>query len=109
MNMKEKGTLSQTMNMLRTEEGYEEDFNLLDEKLECKSKDEKFDIDEFKVDKVYRFEGASNPADNAILYAITTTNGRKGVLVDGYGYSSGQISEEMTKKLNLKSNRPISE
>lgn len=107
--MKPKGTLSQTINMLRLEEGYEEDFNLLDEQLELKSREEKFDINEFTVDEVFRFEGPSNPSDNAILYAITTSNGRKGVLVDGYGYSSGQISDEMMNKLNLKRNRPTSE
>lgn len=107
--MKEKSTLSQVINRLRTEEGYEEDFNLLDEHLELKSENERFDTSEFKVDKVYRFEGASNPSDNAILYAITTSKGHKGVLVDGYGYSSGQVSDEMLKKLDLKKNRPITE
>lgn len=107
--MKPKGTLSETINMLRLEKGYENDFNLLDEHLELKSKNEKFAASEFTVDEVFRFEGASNPSDNAILYAITTSNGHKGVLVDGYGYSSGQISSEMMKKLNLKRNRPTSE
>ena len=107
--MKERGTLSQTINMLRTEKGYEEDFNLLDDQLEIKSKNEKFEADQFNVDKVYRFEGPSNPADEAILYAITTSSGRKGVLVDGYNYSSGQISDKMLKKLDLKKNRPISD
>lgn len=107
--MKQKGTLSETMNMLRLEEGYEDDFNLMDEELEIKSRKEKFAISEFTVDVVYRFEGASNPSDNSILYAITTSNGRKGVLVDGYGISGGQISDEMMGKLNLKRNRPTSE
>lgn len=95
------------MNLLRTEEGYEEDFNLLDEHLEIKSRNEEFQASDFNVDKVYRFEGASNPSDHAILYAITTNTGRKGVLVDGYGISGGQISDEMLKKLDLKTNRPI--
>lgn len=107
--MKQKGTLSETINMLRTEEGYDEDFNLLDEHLEIKSKNEKLGPDNFTVDQVFRFEGESNPSDNAILYAITTSSGHKGVLVDGYGYSSGQVSDEMMKKLNAKKNRPISE
>lgn len=105
--MKEKGTLSQVMNRLRTEEGYVEDFNLLDDQLEIKSKKERYTTKDFNVDEVYRFEGPSNPSDNSILYAITTTSGRKGVLVDGYGYSGGQISDEMLKKLDLKQNRPI--
>lgn len=105
--MKEKGTLSQVINRLRTEEGYTEDFNLLDDKLELKSKDEHYQPQDFNVDEVYRFEGPSNPSDNSVLYAITTTSGRKGVLVDGYGYSGGQISDEMLKKLDLKENRPL--
>lgn len=106
--MKEKGTLSQTLTMLQAEKGYEEDFNLLDEKLSAEER-EKFLSQEFVVDKVYRFEGPSNPGDEATLYAITTSTGKKGVLLDGYNISSGQISEELLKKLDLKKNRPISE
>lgn len=105
--MKDYGTLSQAINKLKLEEGYEYDFNLLDEEIEIKSEKETYHINEFKVDKVLRFEGASNPDDNAILYAITTENGKKGVLVDGYGISGGQISKKMMDKLNLKSNRPV--
>ena len=107
--MKQKGTLSETLNMLRTNFGYEEDFNLLDEKLKSETERKEFLSDEFIVDKVYRFEGPSNPGDEATLYAISTSSGRKGVLLDGYNYSSGQISEELLKKLDLKKNRPISD
>ncbi len=107
--MKQKGTLSQTLNMLRTEEGYEEDFNLLDDELKSSEERRDFLSQEFVVDKVYRFEGPSNPGDEATLYAITTSTGRKGVLLDGYNYSSGQISDELLKKLDLKKNRPISD
>lgn len=105
--MKDYGTLSQAINKLKLEEGYENDFNFLDEEIELKSKGETFGVEEFDVDKVLRFEGMSNPDDNAVLYAITTSNGRKGILVDGYGISSGQVSKEMLKKLDLKHNRPI--
>lgn len=95
------------MNRLKTNEGYTEDFNLLDDHLELKSKEEKFSAEEFVVDQVFRFEGVSNPSDNAVLYSITTTSGRKGILVDAYGVYSGQISDEMLAKLDLKANRPI--
>ncbi len=105
--MKDYGTLSQAINKLKLEEGYEHDFNFMDDKIELKSKEEKFGVEEFEVDKVLRFEGMSNPDDNAILYAITTTNGRKGVLIDGYGISGGQVSKELMKKLDLKDHRPI--
>lgn len=100
-------TLSQVMEMLRTEKGYDEDFNLLDDHLEIKAKNELFSHDEFIVDEVFRFEGVSDPAYMSVLYAISTSTGRKGVLVDAYGAYSGQISDEMLKKLDLKSHRPI--
>ncbi len=107
--MKQKGTVSQTLNMLRLDYGYEEDFNLLDEKLKTPGEREEFLSQDFVVDEVYRFEGPSNPGDEATIYAITTSKGRKGVLLDGYNYTSGQVSEELLQKLDLKKNRPISD
>lgn len=99
--MAQNQTLSQRMNSLR-DKGYTEDFNIVDDKLEHKSKSTEYKIDDFKVDEVYRFEGMSNPADNSILFAISTSDGHKGMLVDGYGITSGQVSKEMMNKLNLK-------
>tara|TARA_R100000935_G_C2718062_1_gene116802 strand:+ start:186 stop:506 length:321 start_codon:yes stop_codon:yes gene_type:complete len=103
--MKDYGTLSQAINILKLEEGYEYDFNLMDEKIELKSEATTYGVNDFEVDKVLRFEGMSNPDDNAILYCIHTKDGKKGTLVDGYGISGGQISKEMMAKLDLKSSR----
>jgi hypothetical protein len=64
-------TLSETMNELR-KEGYTEDFNLQQNCLECRNGEFKVFADEFKVDKFFRFEGASNPSDSSILYAISS-------------------------------------
>lgn len=44
--------------------------------------------EDVRVLNFFRFEGASNPDDNAILYVIETKDGNKGTLVDGYGVSS---------------------
>lgn len=99
--MKKKDTLSQTMNALR-DKGYTEDLNLLDEHLENKKQKLKYPAEDFEVDHYFRFEGAANPADNSILYAISTKDGHKGVLVDGYGKSGGQISDKILNKLNIK-------
>lgn len=98
--MKDYGTLSEAINKLKIEEGYIFDFNMLDDHLAL-SENEKFKDSEFEVDKILRFEGMSNPDDNAILYAITTSNLKKGILIDGYGISGGQISKEMMKKLHM--------
>ncbi|MBS3738674.1 phosphoribosylpyrophosphate synthetase [Mesohalobacter halotolerans] len=92
-------TLSQQINELK-KQGYTNDFNLDDDKITDKALDSSYLPDQFNVDKVYRFEGMTNPADNSILYAITTSDGRKGLLVDGYGVSGGQISKQLQEKLN---------
>ena len=95
-------TLSETMNELR-KEGYVEDFNLQQNCLECRNGQFKVFTDEFKVDKYYRFEGASNPSDAAILYAISSdTHGLKGVLVNAYGIYSETVTDEMLQKLEIR-------
>ncbi|MGO3707525.1 MAG: phosphoribosylpyrophosphate synthetase [Mesonia hippocampi] len=94
-------TLSEAINTLK-KEGYTEDFNLLEDCIESNLEACKFMPDEFKIDKIYRFEGMSNPGDNAILFAVTTNTNLKGVLVDGYGVSGGQISKQLIDKLHRK-------
>lgn len=96
--MKNK-TLSQKMNELK-EQGYVQDFNLKDDKIVDNKVDSSYLPEQFNVDEFYRFEGMSNPADNSILYAITTSDGQKGLLVDGYGVSGGQVSKELRGKLS---------
>lgn len=102
--METPDTLSQRMNELKSE-GYTMDFKLTETHLQTTDDKNSFGEDDFIVDKVYRFEGMSNPSDNSILYAITTTDGVKGTLVDGYGISGGQVSKKIREKLNLSLNR----
>ena len=55
---------------------------------------------DFKIDKVYRFEGATNPDDQSILYAISSSKfGTKGLLVNGYGISSEETTSTLIEKL----------
>ena len=100
--MKSYGTLSETMNELR-KEGYTEDFNLQQNCLDCRNGEFKVFADEFKVDKFFRFEGASNPSDSAILYAISSdTKNLKGLLVNAYGIYSEPVTDEMLEKLEMR-------
>lgn len=100
--MKPYTTLSETMNQLR-KEGYTEDFNLMQDCLECRNGRFKVFANEFKVDKYFRFEGESNPSDAAILYAISSDNyNLKGVLVNAYGIYSEPVTDEMLEKLEMK-------
>jgi len=79
--------------------GYTEDFNLKDNCLVCKG--QKFNADDFEIREVYRFEGDSDPGDEAIVLGIESSDGTKGVLVNGYGYSSEPMSDEIERKLRM--------
>lgn len=97
--MNEMTTLSRVLNVLK-ERGYTEDFNLTDTCLICHGNSLQVFPEEFVVDKHYRFEGVSDPGDEAIVYAISSTkHDIKGVLVNGYGMYSDKISDEMIKAL----------
>src|SRR5687767_10462031 len=94
-------TLSETMDDLR-KQGYVEDFNLLQNCLECRNGQFKVFADEFKVDKYYRFEGQSDPSDQAILYAISSDRHQlKEVLVNAYGIYSEPVTDEILEKLQI--------
>ena len=96
-------TLSEVLNTLKAE-GYTVDFNLDDNCLLCHSNALKIHPEEFSVDKHYRFEGMSDPEDEAIVYAISSNKHNvKGTLVDGYGLSSDNNNFEIIKALNEKS------
>ncbi len=93
------GTLSETINALK-KEGYTLDFNIGHACLVCNHTKSQFSPDQFIIDKMYRFEGASNPDDQSILYAISSINiGVKGVLVNGYGISADVETNDLIAML----------
>jgi len=95
------GTLSETINGLK-KQGYILDFNIRQDRLICHQTQTILSPDDFEIDKVYRFEGESNPDDESILYAISSSKyGVKGLLVNGYGISSDDVSEELIAKLKI--------
>jgi hypothetical protein len=91
-------SVSHALEELR-KKGYTTDFNLEENCLVCNT--QKFTADDFDIKEVVRFEGNSDPADEAIVYGIESKTGVKGVLVNGYGYSSDSMGEEIAKKLSM--------
>lgn len=57
--------------------------------------------DAFLVDDYYHFEDHSNPDGDRTIYAISTTEGLKGFLVDTCLVYEDNISPEMQEKLQL--------
>ena len=91
-------TVTEAVQGLRNR-SYTLDFNLQENCLVCN--DQKFNPDDFEIVEVYRFEGNSDPADEAVVYAIESKNGKKGILVSGYGISADSMTAEMAKKLSI--------
>lgn len=52
------------------------------------SDDAAYKAADMKILKSYRFEGNSDPADNAVLYVAKAANGNKGMIIDSYGPDS---------------------
>lgn len=90
-------TLVEILEKLR-KEGYTMDFNIKFDSLICE--DTCLRPQDFEVDQTFRFEGNTNPSDEAILYAISSTSGDlKGVLVNSYGVYADDMTEALINKL----------
>ncbi len=89
-------TVSTALNELK-KQGFTVDFNLHDNCIVCG--EGKFEAADFDIVDVYRYEGNSDPGDEATVYAIQSKTGIKGVLVTGYGASEDSFSTEVLSKL----------
>jgi hypothetical protein len=98
--MKSYNSVTEAINDLR-KRGYTEDFNLQAHCVECASKQVQWDPENFNIDEYYRFEGMSNTDDNSIVFAISSKDGVKGVLVDAYGVYAENLTEPMIRKLTV--------
>ena len=93
--------LQKCMNKLE-EQGYTDQFrvekkylqSLTDAKRKYKPKD-------VQAVNFYRFEGISDPEDMSILYAIETTDGCKGTLVDAYGSYSDDDTGAFMQEVDI--------
>ncbi len=100
--MKTYETLTEAIRELKMR-GYENDFNIHPEWIECPPLNLKFGPEEFHVDEVHRFEGMNDPGDSSVLYAVNSRAGVKGLIVDAYGVYAATLNREMIEKLKIDS------
>ena len=83
--------------------GYNYNFNILNDCICCEPEKISLNANEFEIDEVHRFEGETDPADQAIVYAISASNGSvKGLLVNAYGVYADSISADLVNKLSVR-------
>jgi hypothetical protein len=99
-------TLASCVNKLVLD-GYTESFQVSEQGLYSGGKDKHYRPDEVRIINFFRFEGASDPADNSILYAIETSDGTKGTLTDAYGpYSDQDVQKFIDQVENMVKKTP---
>ncbi len=84
-------TVSEALDELK-ELGFTYDYNINQEDIINKPA-------EHEVKHVYRYEGNSDPGDSAIVYGITSLDGKKGVFVAGFSAKTNNEAALVLTKL----------
>jgi hypothetical protein len=73
--------------------GFTANFGVVGDRLWAFDRGKTFGAHELIIREFQRFEGVSDPDDMAIVYAIESTDGTRGSLVDAFGtYASPTVS-----------------
>ena len=92
-------TLSEAVNDLQ-KRGYTDDLTHDGRYLICGARGLSLDPAEFEIDEFHRFEGNSDPQDQSIVYAISSTkHGVRGMLVNAFGPDANTLTQAMVSKL----------
>ena len=78
--------------------GFTANFEYLDNAFTAVDLGRSFAAEELSIVEHHRFEGASDPGDMAVVYAIESRDGIRGVLVDAFGvYANPKLGEFLRK------------
>lgn len=100
MEKKPMLTLSQVMAKLAKDKGIHREFCMNENsEVRLQDNDHVYQPSELKIVKSYRFEGDSNPSDNAVLYVAQDTSGNKGYFIDSYGADSNYPGDKFDEFL----------
>lgn len=80
-------------------DGYTENFSVTENGMSSSTTDKVYQPKDVRIINFYRFEGQSDPSDNAILYVIETADGYKGTLTDAYGAYSDHSVDAFIKEV----------
>lgn len=95
-------TLSEAVNDL-VKRGYTTDFLLQEEKdcLLCSNNSLELSPDDFTIDEVHRFEGMTDPADESIVFAISSAKHNiRGLVINSFGADFGYRSSKLVAHLH---------
>lgn len=97
----EMTTLTSVLEKLRVKR-QDNEFTMTEGGFNCHS-DKMYQPEDLTIIKTYRFEGDSDPSDNAILYLIEANDGLIGYSMDVYGAGSNNAEgyDDFIKKIKM--------
>jgi hypothetical protein len=99
--MDEMKTLASCLNKV-IKDGYVQNFKITEQRLQSLETEKLYKPDQVRIVNFFRFEGASDPSESAILYVIETNDGEKGTLTDAYGmYADPDIDKFIKEVENI--------
>ena len=84
MNTKTYSTMTEAMQSLR-KRGFTANFEFLKNSFRDVDSKRSFKAEDLTIVEHHRFEGASDPEDMSVLYAIESTDGIRGIVADAFG------------------------
>ncbi len=78
-----------------TEKGFTVDFNVQENRIINSP-------DDFEIVHLYRYEGASDPGDEAMVFGIKSSTGEKGVFVAGLSAFTDNSAAMVLNELSIK-------
>jgi hypothetical protein len=81
--------------------GFTKSFEVEGDKLKSVEDNKFYESHEVKIIEYHRFEGTSDPNDMAVIYAVETTKGTKGVIIDAYGAYGSRALGDFLKKTEV--------
>ncbi|MEX0967474.1 MAG: phosphoribosylpyrophosphate synthetase [Bacteroidia bacterium] len=100
-NLNQYDTLSEAITALQ-KKGFTQNLEPQDEVIADQDTGKEYLADHLTIIEYHRFEGASNPDDMSVVYAVKSSDGMQGLIVDAYGAYASRALTDLVKKLNMK-------
>jgi hypothetical protein len=84
MSFKTYSGMTEAMEDLRRR-GFTANFEFLDRRFRDLESGKTFTADQLTIVEHHRFEGASDPEDMSVVYAIESRDGTRGIIADAFG------------------------
>ncbi|HZF64063.1 MAG TPA: hypothetical protein VEZ55_06260 [Chitinophagaceae bacterium] len=88
-------------------DGYTEDFKITEKGMEGLHNKKMYQPSDVKIVNFFRFEGPSDPEDEAVLYVIEAEDGTKGTLIDAYNLYSDPLIGDFVKEVEQISKKAV--